>query len=90
MADTECSEGWVVGNERGCQEEVALKIPDVVERRLLLVVVRFPSPALEREQWPTETLQVGYFLVCGCCEYCLCIFVYKTMSSSSGKFSDNI
>ena len=90
MTDTECSEGRVVGNERRSQEEVTLKILDVVERRLLLVVVRFPSPTLEREQRSTETLQVGYLLVCGCCEYCLCIFVYKTMSSSSGKFSDNI
>ena len=49
MTDAEFSEGSVVGNERRGHEKVALEILDVVQRRLLLVIVRLPSPALERE-----------------------------------------
>ncbi len=88
MTDTECSEGWVVGNERGGHEKVALKILDVVQRRLLLVPVRLPSSTLEWEQRLTKTFQVRYLLVCGCCECCLYVFVYITMSISSGNFNE--
>ena len=49
MTDAEFSEGWAVGNERRGHEKVALEVLDVVQRRLLLVVVRLSSPALERE-----------------------------------------
>lgn len=90
MTDAECSEGSGVRNERRGHEKVALEILDVVQRRLLLVLVRLPSPALEREKRLTKAFQVHYLLACGCCECCLCIFGYITMLISSGKFNDLI
>ena len=32
MADTEMTERWVLGDERGCDEKVAFEIFDVVQR----------------------------------------------------------
>jgi hypothetical protein len=81
--DTECLEGWVVGHEQGGHEKVAFDILDVVQRRLLLVLVCLPSPTVEREQRSTKTFHVSYFLACGCCESYLCVFVYITMLSIS-------
>lgn len=46
VTDTECSEELVVGNERRGHEKVAFEVLDVVQRRLLLVLVRLPSLTL--------------------------------------------
>ena len=48
MTDTERMESWVLGDERGCDDKIAFEILDVVRWRLLLVLVRLPSFALER------------------------------------------
>jgi len=32
MADTELMEGWVLGDEGGCDEKIAFEILDVVRR----------------------------------------------------------
>ena len=75
MAGAEMTESGVPRDEGQCDEEIALL--DVGRRRLLLVLVAIPPLTAERQERPTEPLEISQSLA-GCCyEHCFGAFVYS-------------